>query len=169
MQQDTTNENTIIKTVEQDAREIESNYGHELTVEEQNGEALPQLHLHIARENEIADEIISVIVNKGYEASYVRFNEQTVAFTPENQADDLPKEMDAAIDTCLSEYDLVKNGNFEVYPLSSGYEVHIEVIGNLSYDAITQPQSPLLYITDDIEVVFRGFQNSMLVLTVEHI
>ena len=169
MQQDTTNENTIIKTVEQDAREIESNYGHELTVEEQNGEALPQLHLHIARENEIADEIISVIVNKGYEASYVRFNEQTVAFTPENQADDLPKEMDAAIDTCLSEYDLIKSSNFEVYPLSSGYEVHIEVIGNLSYGAITQPQSPLLYSSDDTEVVFRGFQNSMLVLTVEHI
>lgn len=169
MQENNTNtNNTVIKKVEQDAKEIESNYGRDLTVEEQRKGFLPQLHLHIHGENEIADEIISVISNEGYEPSYVNFEEQTVAFTPQNQAESIPNKMETAIDNCLSEYDLIKNNNFEAYPLPDGYEVHISFIGELSYKTLTQSQGPLLYTTNNIEISLKGLQSGSLVLTVKY-
>jgi hypothetical protein len=152
--------------IEQDAQEIESNYGRDITVEEQRKDFLPQLHLHIHGENEIADEIVSVIVNKGYETSYINFDEQTVAFTPTDQAASFPDKMDDAIGKFLSDHNLIKDNGFSVYSLPNGYEVHISFIGELSYDTLTRSENALLYSTNNIEISFRGFHSGMLVLEV---
>jgi len=164
--------NSLEDKVKKDAEQIGNNYGRDLKLVEpkKGGPSFPTLQLNAPNEEHretILDEIITVIVNEGYDTTYIKLDKAIVAFQPTDCYSSLPDEITTAIDECLSAHNLTpssgrSNGpTFEAYKLKTGYRVDITFIGSLDYDTFRDiiGENQTIYINNEYSIDFIKIKN----------
>lgn len=156
--------NNLFERMEDQAQQIKHNYGRRITVENKDGANLPQLV--VSTDQDIIDEIVTVITQKGFEAAYANFDENKMAFVPRDQKGQMKSRFHKAIDEFRDKHDLTPKEQFNAYKLDSGWEVHLSFIGGLTYEDLSD--NNVLLRCENIKVTFRGIKNGRLVLGCEN-
>lgn len=153
--------------IESDIEHINDNYHHCLYVNNRmEGYPLLMLKNH-SGDNDILDEIVSIIPKYGYESAYVDFDKEEVAFSPIDCLDDISEDVLEHIRNGLEKWDIDIDGDLSALKLVGGYEVAVPFSGELLRDTMeSDGQGPLLYGKDNIWIEYRGMRDGELLLKV---
>lgn len=157
------NVDSIVQQMEEDAEEIERNYGRTLTVK-QNESGLPLLLVNT--DEDVVDEIATVIANEGYRIAYANFDEHEVAFAPRDEKERMADKFHTAVTKLRKKYDLTPADEFEAYSIPNGWQVHLPFIGTLSYEDISEPNNVLMRY-NNVKIIFEGVKTGKAILRCE--
>lgn len=157
---------TLIKKMQQDAKYVQENYGCKLAVENEfsNPKMLPYLYVH-SPHRDILDEIIDVVVDRGYKVAYVDLEDRFVAFRL--NPIELSEELQTHIDELLATVDITPNGEISAIPRETGFQVSVPFEGELLHNEIKDSnQGSLLGIRNDVTVEYEGIRDGEILLDV---